>query len=106
MKSIIDTYEWQTKSLCKNELKFDSKTKTFVPYTEDDFFPRSGKTVTTEVKELCDRCPVEAECLEFALTFPEKFGYWGGKSEKQREKIRQQQNIISLSNKQQQVESK
>lgn len=33
---------------------------------------------------VCRRCPVEAECLEFALSQPEKYGTWGGLNEDER----------------------
>lgn len=44
----------------------------------------------TYTRAICDRCPVRAECLEHALTWPEKYGFWGGCSEKEREAIRRQ----------------
>jgi hypothetical protein len=91
MKSNSIKYAWQKDSLCKKEKKFVPETKEHVPYTYDDFYPPTGKAVTKEVKEMCDRCPVENECLEFALATNEKYGFWGGTSEKQREVIKQQQ---------------
>ena len=104
MKTPLIKYNWQADGLCKKELKFDQETKTFIPYTYDDFYPESGKSVTKEVKKLCNRCPIKNECLEHAL-YHEKFGYWGGKTEDQREMIRDQRGIICFapqSNKQQQ----
>ena len=29
-------------------------------------------------KGVCSRCPVKAECLEFALATDERYGVWGG----------------------------
>lgn len=29
---------------------------------------------------LCRRCPVQAQCLEYALLYDEEFGMWGGMS--------------------------
>lgn len=50
-----------------------------------------GRT-SVEIKEaqkICEGCPVVDECLEYALTPPfEKWGVWGGKSEKERRQIR------------------
>ena len=90
MRVTIIKYKWQKDSLCKKELRFVPETKEHVPYEYDDFYPPTGKTVSEQVKDMCDRCPVKDECLEFALAYPEKYGYWGGTTEKQREVIKQQ----------------
>lgn len=51
------------------------------------FFPERGAS-NSEIKAICAGCPVREECLEHALTAPEKFGIWGGTSERERGKIR------------------
>jgi WhiB family redox-sensing transcriptional regulator len=33
-------------------------------------------------------CPIRLDCLHHALTLPEKYGVWGGLTERQRYKIR------------------
>jgi len=38
-------------------------------------------------RTICDSCPVEVECLEGALERREKYGIWGGKTERERGKI-------------------
>jgi len=86
-------YEWQARSSCRTKLKFDKDAKKRVPYTADDFYPESGKTVTEEVKRLCARCPVKDKCLDHALVH-EKYGYWGGTTEIQRATMRRKLNII------------
>jgi len=35
-------------------------------------------------KAICARCPARVECLEYALTTPEKYGVWGGMGEDER----------------------
>ena len=55
----------------------------------DLFFPERGAS-TREAKEVCRGCEVRAECLEFALQNGEKFGIWGGLSERERRRIRRQ----------------
>lgn len=35
-------------------------------------------------------CPVKQECLVYALVNGEKFGVWGGKSERERNRLRSQ----------------
>ncbi len=53
----------------------------------DLFFPERGAS-TREAKEVCRGCVVREDCLEFALTNGEKFGIWGGMSERERRRIR------------------
>lgn len=52
------------------------------------FFPEKGQP-TRPAKAVCGRCPVAAECLEYALTHDERFGVWGGLSERERRRLRQ-----------------
>lgn len=53
------------------------------------FFPKRGQNkLVKEAKAICHRCPVELECLRFALENNEKFGVWGGTSERERRLIR------------------
>ena len=55
----------------------------------DLFFPERGAS-TREAKEGCQGCVVKDDCLEFALQNGEKFGIWGGMSERERRRIRRQ----------------
>ena len=55
----------------------------------DLFFPERGAS-TKEAKAVCRGCEVRAECLEYALTHGEKFGIWGGLSERERRRVRRQ----------------
>ncbi len=55
----------------------------------DLFFPERGAS-TREAKDVCRGCVVREECLEFALGNREKFGVWGGLSERERRRIRRQ----------------
>ena len=55
----------------------------------DLFFPERGAS-TREAKEVCRGCVVREDCLECALGNSEKFGIWGGMSERERRRIRRQ----------------
>jgi WhiB family redox-sensing transcriptional regulator len=55
----------------------------------DLFFPERGAS-TREAKEVCRGCVAREECLEFALQNGEKFGIWGGLSERERRRVRRQ----------------
>jgi WhiB family redox-sensing transcriptional regulator len=51
------------------------------------FFPEKGGS-TREAKKICQQCDVKAECLEYALANDERFGIWGGLSERERRRLR------------------
>ncbi len=51
------------------------------------FFPEKGGS-TREAKSICASCEVRAECLEYALANDERFGIWGGLSERERRRLR------------------
>jgi WhiB family redox-sensing transcriptional regulator len=55
----------------------------------DLFFPERGAS-TREAKEVCRGCTVRMECLEYALVMGEKFGIWGGYSERERRRLRRE----------------
>jgi WhiB family redox-sensing transcriptional regulator len=55
----------------------------------DLFFPERGAS-TKEAKAVCNGCEVRMECLEYALRHGEKFGIWGGMSERERRRLRRQ----------------
>jgi WhiB family redox-sensing transcriptional regulator len=53
----------------------------------DLFFPERGAS-TRDAKAICAACPVRVDCLEYALANGEKFGIWGGMSERERRRVR------------------
>jgi hypothetical protein len=53
----------------------------------DVFFPGQGQSLTP-AKRICATCPATKACLNYALRNGERFGVWGGKSEKERKAIR------------------
>lgn len=58
----------------------------------DLFFPERGAS-TKDAKGVCAGCVVREDCLEYALTHGEKFGIWGGLSERERRRIRRQRSL-------------
>jgi WhiB family transcriptional regulator, redox-sensing transcriptional regulator len=52
----------------------------------DVFYPESGEPVT-EAKRVCARCPVTTPCLNWALANNERYGVWGGTSERERRRM-------------------
>jgi WhiB family redox-sensing transcriptional regulator len=69
-----DPLAWQTESLCAQT-------------DPEAFFPEKGGS-TRDAKKICGSCEVRAECLEYALQNDERFGIWGGLSERERRKLR------------------
>lgn len=60
------------------------------------FFPARGRpSEDSEAKSYCRRCPVVAECLEFALSLPERdsSGIWGNTTAQERRRIRRERRV-------------
>jgi WhiB family redox-sensing transcriptional regulator len=53
------------------------------------FFPEKGGS-TREAKMICRGCEVRGECLQYALDRDERFGVWGGLSERQRRALKRE----------------
>lgn len=60
----------------------------------DDFFPDKGGSVA-EAKSVCANCPIIDACLEEALARDERFGVWGGRTERERRRIRRERGMTS-----------
>jgi WhiB family transcriptional regulator, redox-sensing transcriptional regulator len=60
---------------------------------QEAWFPPKGSS-TREAKRICrgsnghPGCPVRRECLEYALIHDDRFGVWGGYSERERRKMK------------------
>ncbi len=65
---------WQERALCAQT-------------DPEAFFPEKGGS-TREAKKVCVGCEVRAECLDYALHNDERFGIWGGLSERERRKLK------------------
>lgn len=47
------------------------------------FFPEKGETPTT-AKQICTTCPLQRQCLQYALTTGQDYGIWGGTTRNER----------------------
>jgi WhiB family redox-sensing transcriptional regulator len=72
----IDELSWQDYANCRGA-------------DADLFFPERGAS-TRRAKAICGACEVQNECLDFALRHGEKFGIWGGMSERERRRVRRE----------------
>ncbi len=57
--------------------------------TPDLFYPERGDS-TAEARSVCQGCPVQGQCLAFAVTRNERHGIWGDTSVRQRRNLRRQ----------------
>jgi WhiB family redox-sensing transcriptional regulator len=69
-----DDQGWQERALCAET-------------DPEAFFPEKGGS-TREAKKICTGCEVRSECLDYALANDERFGIWGGLSERERRRLR------------------
>ncbi|MGI8794119.1 MAG: WhiB family transcriptional regulator [Acidimicrobiales bacterium] len=73
------TLDWRNDSACAH-------------VDTDLFFPVgvTGPAVPqiAAAKAVCDGCPVQAACLDFAITTNQEYGIWGGTSEEERRVLR------------------
>lgn len=65
---------WQERGLCAET-------------DPEAFFPEKGGS-TREAKRICQGCEVRRECLDYALANDERFGIWGGLSERERRALK------------------
>lgn len=75
VESHADTDDWRSRGLCR---QVD---------VGELFFPEKGAS-TREAKAICAVCEVRDACLEYALTNNERWGIWGGFSERERRRMR------------------
>lgn len=77
----VDELAWQDYANCRGA-------------DADLFFPERGAS-TRKAKAICGACEVKAECLESAIVNGEKFGIWGGMSERERRRVRKQRQVAA-----------
>ncbi len=70
----VNSDQWQDRALCAQT-------------DPEAFFPEKGGS-TREAKKICLGCEVRTECLEYALAHDERFGIWGGLSERERRRLK------------------
>ena len=72
--TFIDDEKWQASASC-------------LGVDPDLFFPERGAN-NSKAKRTCFACPVQLQCLEYAIVNYEKHGIWGGLSERERRRLR------------------
>jgi WhiB family redox-sensing transcriptional regulator len=74
-------YGWRAQALCRD--------------TDPELFFPIGTTGAAlvqieQARAVCRQCPVQADCLDFALTTNQDSGIWGGTSEEERRVLRRE----------------
>jgi len=70
---VLDERPWAVFAACRDE-----KSMVFFPQTKDE---------EKRALSICATCPVIEDCLGHALETNERYGVWGGTTEKQRRKL-------------------
>lgn len=76
MEPVEGELAWQVDALCAQT-------------DPEAFFPEKGGS-TREAKRVCAACLVRQECLDYAMDNDERFGIWGGLSERERRRLRRE----------------
>ncbi len=76
-----DVLEWQELASCRD-------------YDNVLFFGEEGESELEKqaremrAKAVCQQCPVQEPCLEFAMETNQKYGIWGGLTDKERASLK------------------
>lgn len=71
-----DDVAWHHKALCSQT-------------DPEAFFPEKGGS-TRDAKRVCAQCEVRERCLQWAIDHDERFGIWGGMSERERRRYKKE----------------
>jgi len=72
-------YSWRTDAICR-----DTDPELFFPVGTTGY----ALLQIARAKEVCGQCPVNRDCLDYALETNQDSGIWGGASEDERRAIR------------------
>lgn len=70
---ILEERPWAVFAACKNEMSLT-------------FFPQNRQEERAALK-ICSLCPVVDDCLDHAISTDERFGVWGGTTERERRRL-------------------
>ncbi len=72
---------WQARGLCRGNHSY----LFFPPSTAERKDERERRE--NKAKAICQVCPVQVDCLEFAMEIREPYGIWGGLTETERRQV-------------------
>ena len=76
-----ETLEWQEDSACRD---FDN----LLFFGEEGESELEKQAREAKAKSVCRTCPVQEPCLEFAMDSNQKYGIWGGLTDKERASLK------------------
>jgi WhiB family transcriptional regulator, redox-sensing transcriptional regulator len=83
--SLLDNAEevmdWQDDALCREH-------DNVVFFGEEGESELEKQAREAHAKSICQRCPVAEPCLEFAMETNQKYGIWGGLTDKERASLK------------------
>lgn len=74
-------YSWRNLAICR-----DTDPELFFPVGTTGY----ALVQIDRAKQVCGECPVQSECLDYALETNQDSGIWGGTSEEERRQLRRQ----------------
>ena len=74
-------YTWRVDAICR-----DTDPELFFPIGTTGY----ALLQIARAKEVCGQCPVQNDCLDYALETNQDSGIWGGTSEEERRALRKQ----------------
>jgi len=87
-QEITDLLAVDTWPLPSAELELDWQERALCTQSDPEaFFPEKGGS-SRAAKAVCLACPVRAACLDYALRNDERFGIWGGLTERERRRVK------------------
>ena len=90
--SFVDEFAWAEKGECRQLARAGL-------YTPQEmatiFHPGQGEDFAL-AKAICRNCPVQSECLSYAITHNERLGIWGGASGVERRRFYRKQYLQEL----------
>lgn len=82
MGSPVEDQSWREDALCRQ-------------VDPDLWFPDVAGDNGETAKRICGLCPVQAECVEYALVAFERHGIWGGKSARELARTRVRRGMVA-----------
>jgi WhiB family redox-sensing transcriptional regulator len=75
--SIALDQNWRAEGLCSS--------------SNPDLWFSVGAIEHKHAKNICRACPVQSQCLRYAMEAPVEHGIWGGLTERERRRVRRKQ---------------
>lgn len=91
LKPLLDIWEWRSRGLCSRRSPKNIQLMDALFYAQHGERPSKAQAKRhDQAKAICAMCPVLEQCREHALKNDERFGIWGGLTEKERAAIKRQ----------------